>query len=122
DRAKLFMTACCSTFNAHTRELSYANAGHPPALLLRAGENRCALLEAGGMLLGIRKAVRFEETKTLLGEGDIVVFYTDGITERASESGEFFGVDRLCETVVVHRDCDPEALLMAVLEVADRFA
>ena len=122
DRAKLFMTACCSTFNGHTSELSYANAGHPPALLLRAAENRCSLLEAGGMLLGIRKAVRFEETKTLLNEGDIVVFYTDGITERASESGEFFGVSRLGEAIVAHRHDEPETLLTAVLDVADRFA
>ena len=122
DRATLFMTACCCTFDAQTSELCYANAGHPPALLLRAADDRCGFLQAGGMLLGISKGVKFEETKTVLGDGDIVVLYTDGVTERASESGEFFGVDRLCETVVVHRDCDPEALLMAVLEVADRFA
>jgi sigma-B regulation protein RsbU (phosphoserine phosphatase) len=122
DRATLFMTACCSTFNARTSELSYANAGHPPALLLRADQDCCGLLQAGGMLLGIRKAVKFEETITVLNEGDIVVFYTDGITERASESGEFFGIGRLGDAIIAHRHEEPEALVTAVLDVVDRFA
>ena len=121
DRATLFMTACCSTFNARTSELSYANAGHPPALLLRADQDCCGLLQAGGMLLGIRKAVKFEETITVLNEGDIVVFYTDGITERASESGEFFGIGRLGDAIIAHRHKEPEALVTAVLDVVDRF-
>jgi len=122
DRAKLFMTACCSTFDAQTSELCYANAGHPPALLLRADASDCGFLQAGGMLLGISKAVKFEETKTILGDGDIVVFYTDGITERANDSGEFFGVDRLGDAIVTHRDCEPEALIATVLAAADGFA
>jgi serine phosphatase RsbU (regulator of sigma subunit) len=122
NRATLFMTACCSTFNAQTSELSYANAGHPPALLLRADASRCDFLQAGGMLLGITKGVTFEETKTVLREGDIVVFYTDGITERANESGEFFGVERLCDAVIAHRSNEPEALIASVLAAADDFA
>jgi serine phosphatase RsbU (regulator of sigma subunit) len=121
DRATLFMTACCSTFDVRTSELSYANAGHPPGLLLRADQDRCGLMQASGILLGISKTAKFEETLTVLNEGDIVVFYTDGITERASESGEFFGVDRLGDAVVAHRHEDPEALVTAVLDVVARF-
>ncbi len=58
DRAGYFITACCAIFDAPTRELSYASAGHPPALLLRAGETRCTTLDAGGCLLGIDKSCR----------------------------------------------------------------
>jgi serine phosphatase RsbU (regulator of sigma subunit) len=121
-RAQLFMTACCATFDARTRELSYANAGHPPALLLRSDEDGVRSLQADGMLLGIQKDVVFTEVKVKLNAGDIVVFYTDGITERMSETGEFFGVDRLGQATIAHRADDPETLIDAVLEEVGRFA
>jgi sigma-B regulation protein RsbU (phosphoserine phosphatase) len=122
DRAGLFMTACCATFDGGTRELSYANAGHPPALLLRADEAHCTLLDADGMLLGIRKEADFAELKVKLQRGDIVVFYTDGITETHNETDDLFGSDRLGEAVVTHRAEDPETLIASVLAALDRFA
>ena len=75
------ITACCAIFDAPTRVLSYANAGHPPALLLRATEPRCTTIDADGLLLGIRKDVHFMNVKVRLQTSDIVVFYTDGIIE-----------------------------------------
>ena len=117
DRAKMFMTACCATFDATKRELSYANAGHPPAILLRSGETQCTRINADGVLLGIDKDARFAETNVKLHGGDIVVFYTDGITERSNATGELFGADRLNELVVAHRDATPEAMIDAVFEV-----
>ena len=122
DRAAHFITACCATFDGRTRELSYANAGHPPALLLRAGEGCCTTLNADGMLLGFTKAVDFAELKVPLHAGDIVVFYTDGITETRNEAGDRFGADRLGETVAANRDEDPEELVVAVLAALNRFA
>ncbi len=122
DRANHFMSGCCATFDTASRELSYANAGHLPALLLRANEASCRFLEADGALLGMSKTGQFTEAVVTLTAGDIVVFYTDGITERESETGEFFGVERLKEAVVVHRDEDPERLIASILAVVDRFA
>ena len=109
DRAGYFITACCAIFDAPTRELSYASAGHPPALLLRAGETRCTTLNAGGCLLGIDKSVDFIDVKVKLHTGDIVVFYTDGITEAQNEVGEMFGLERLGNAVAVNRAAEPEA-------------
>ena len=122
DRAELFISACCATFDGMTRELSYANAGHPPALLLRAAETRCSTLHADGMLLGFKKAVEFAELKVPLHADDVVVFYTDGITETQNEAGDMFGANRLGETVVANRDKDPEELVAAVLQALGRFA
>ena len=122
DRAGLFMSACCATFDARTHELGYANAGHPPALLLRADESSCTVLKADGVLLGIRKEVDFAEVKVMLRAGDIVVFYTDGITETHNEADELFGIDRLGEAVATHRAEDPETLIASVLAASDRFA
>jgi serine phosphatase RsbU (regulator of sigma subunit) len=122
DRAGHFISASCAIFDAATRELSYANAGHPPALLLRTGTTSCATLNADGMLLGIRKDVDFTEVKVTLQAGDIVVFYTDGITETRNGAGEMFGIDRLSEAVAIHRADDPEILVASVLAALDGFA
>jgi len=122
DRAGHFMTACCATFDGATHELSYANAGHPPAILLRSNESRCTTISVDGMPLGIFSELRYGEVKLELSSGDIVVFYTDGITERTNTAGEFFGVDRLNELIVANRDDEPDAIVDAVFSEVDRFA
>jgi serine phosphatase RsbU (regulator of sigma subunit) len=121
DRAELFITACCATFDGVTRELHYANAGHPPALLLRAGDARCTPLVADGMVLGYAKDVHFAELTIPLHGQDIVVFYTDGITETRNEADELFGVARLGDAIVAHRDEEPEALVAGVLAALERY-
>jgi serine phosphatase RsbU (regulator of sigma subunit) len=122
DRAGHFITASCATFDAETRELKYASAGHPPALLLRAGEAGWTALDAEGMLLGVRREAGFAESKIRMQTGDIVVFFTDGITETRNAAGELFGVDRLGEAVTAHRAQDPEVLIDGVLASLDRFS
>jgi len=53
--------------------------------------------------------------------GDIVVFYTDGITETENASGEMFGVERLSQAVSDHRGDGPEAMVASVLSTLERF-
>jgi len=122
DRAGHFITACCATYDAETRQLKYASAGHPPALLLRAAGTRWTTLDVDGLLLGIRKEAGFAEAKLDMQTGDIVVFYTDGVTETRNAAGEMFGLDRLADAVVSHRAEDPEMMVDAVLAALDRYA
>jgi len=121
DRAGYFITACCAIFDAPTRQLSYASAGHPPALLLRADGERCSTLDAGGCLLGIEKQTDFVDVKVQLHTGDIVVFYTDGITEARSPSGEMFGVERLGHAVAANRAAEPEEVVARVIEALETY-
>jgi serine phosphatase RsbU (regulator of sigma subunit) len=122
DRAQLFMTACCMNFDAATGKLTYANAGHPAALVLRAGQSRCVPLRAEGIVLGIQKDARFEQVELRMSAGDVVVFYTDGITEVGNDADELFGVRGLEELIVSNRDMEPESLIDAVLAALERFA
>ena len=122
DRADLFMTASCTTFDASTRELRYANAGHPPALVLRAGKSQCIPLRANGILLGIQNDARFDEASLQMNAGDVVVLYTDGITEMGNDAGEFFGVRGLEAAIVSNGQLDPEAMIDAVFAALERFA
>jgi sigma-B regulation protein RsbU (phosphoserine phosphatase) len=75
--------------------LTFANAGHNLPLLYRNSEKSCQYLDTEGIILGITETVEFEEKSILLDPGDILVLYTDGVTETAREDGELFGTERL---------------------------
>jgi PAS domain S-box-containing protein len=94
-RAELFITMFYMKYNPATRKLSYANAGHNRPLLLPAGETVCRELDAEGIIFGVTKEILFEEKTTVLQTGDLVLLYTDGITEAQNPKGEFFGTERL---------------------------
>ena len=114
-RAELFITMFYFRFLSETRTLKYANAGHNSPLLLRSSQSACALLDADGLVLGVKRAVHFEERSIELSAGDKLLFYTDGVTEAQNRRGDFFGVDRLCEAFRAHRDLAPEMLIIEVL-------
>ena len=82
----------------------------------------CTTISADGVPLGIFSEPRYAEVKLELSGGDIVVFYTDGITERTNTAGEFFGTDRLNDLIVANRDDEPEAIVDAVFSELNRFA
>ncbi|MCM2359992.1 MAG: serine/threonine-protein phosphatase, partial [Geobacteraceae bacterium] len=81
---------------ADTGKLSFASAGHNPPLVWRSGSRSCERLDAEGLILGVKRNVAFEEKQVRLLPGDILLLYTDGITEAANPDGEFFGEERLC--------------------------
>ncbi len=118
-RAEYFITMFYLQYNLVTRRLSYANAGHNPALLLRRGTY--TKLDADGLILGVNKAVAFEEKTLLLGKGDIVFFYTDGITEAENPEGDFFGTQRLCELLTTHAKVAPNELIGIIVEKLQAF-
>ena len=72
-------------------------------------------MDADGLVLGVKRAVDFEERSIGLSAGDKLLFYTDGVTEAQNRRGDFFGVDRLCEAFRAHRDLAPETLITEVL-------
>jgi phosphoserine phosphatase RsbU/P len=74
------------------------NAGHNPPLLLRA-DGRADWLREGGTILGILPGGRYERGATRLDPGDVLVLYTDGVTEGAREGGEQWGEERTLAAV-----------------------
>ena len=122
DHAGHFISACCATFDSATRELRYANAGHPPAILVRAAETQWRSLNADGALLGMQSDVEFGELRVALRAGDVVTFYTDGVTEARNRDGDMFGTTRLGDLLAAHRDREPESLVAHVVAEVQRFA
>lgn len=109
-RAGLFITAFCARFDPATRRLEYANAGHNPPLLRRAAGGEPLELDADGASLGILRDVEFEQGTAALDSGDLLLLYTDGITEAPGPDGQF-GEERLRAAL---DDSPPAALVEAI--------
>jgi len=93
-----FVTAFVAFVDAVSGAMQYVNAGHNPPLVLRANGTHEWLSE-GGTILGILLESPFVAGATVLSPGDLVVLYTDGVTEGGDASGDIWGEDRLLEAV-----------------------
>jgi sigma-B regulation protein RsbU (phosphoserine phosphatase) len=94
-RAELFITMFYAEYNAETDILSYSNAGHNRPILHCRDESLSRELDTEGLILGVKKDVLFEECSVKLSKGDILLFYTDGLTEARNNEGEMFGTSGL---------------------------
>jgi sigma-B regulation protein RsbU (phosphoserine phosphatase) len=107
-----YATFFCSIYNDKSRELTFVNAGHNPPMLFRRngvpGETAdcCRLLRltTGGTVVGIFPSARYEQEALPLRVGDVIVIFTDGVTEAFNTDSEEFGEDRL--TAVVRKSLD----------------
>ncbi|MDI1277212.1 PAS domain S-box protein [Methylobacter sp.] len=121
DRSDYFITLFYLQYNITNHQLSFANAGHPPPLLLSLFQSECRELDADGLILGINKNVVFEEKTTTLSQGDLILLYTDGLTEAENADGEFFGLKRVNDILVQHALKSPQAIIEALLEQLKQF-
>ena len=81
----------------------------------RKDTNRFDLLKGQGLALGLFPNIAIEEKEIRLNDGDIVVFYTDGITEAPNSENEMFGVERITELLVQHQD-QPASVIAEKIE------
>ncbi|HIJ96184.1 MAG TPA: SpoIIE family protein phosphatase [Desulfuromonadales bacterium] len=95
-RAELFITMFYAKYDAATGRLSYSNAGHNHPFLHRTGLESCIELDTEGLILGVKTSVVFEERTIELVSGDVLLLYTDGLTEAFDNQGEMFGDQRVC--------------------------
>lgn len=93
-RTDLFVSLFYAVWDPGSGVLSYANAGHNPPLLLRP-ETRAQFLSEHSMVLGVEKGIRYKTHRIELEPAQLLVLYTDGVTEAANERQEFFGLHRL---------------------------
>jgi serine phosphatase RsbU (regulator of sigma subunit) len=107
--------------------VEYSSAGHPPAILLRAN-GKLELLSEGGLLLGVLSDAAYVSGSFKLGDGDVLVIYSDGITESLNNAGEEFGYERLeqqlrrAQTASADPNGSADAILFSVLGAVQDFA
>ena len=94
-------------------DFTYCNAGHNAPILVSASGIR--RLDTGGMVLGVFENAQFDEETMALQPGDIVVAFSDGVTEALNPAGDEFTDDRLLASVRAHQSKSPEALVEGLL-------
>jgi len=112
-----YATLFLAHYDADTAQLIYSNAGHlPPLVLGRDGKVR--RLDCGGTVVGLMDGMRYEEGTIQMESGDLMVAYSDGITEPENDFGEF-GETRLMEVVARYSDQPLHVISAQVLLALD---
>jgi PAS domain S-box-containing protein len=119
--AGFFLSLFYLQYDSEMQQIRYANAGHPPPLVTNALKSDCAHLDADGLLLGVQEQVVFEEKSIHLSVGDLILFYTDGLTEAENAHGEFFGLERVRDIVRQSADQAPQAIIDALMQQLKQF-
>ena len=109
-----YATLFLSHYDGITQRLVYSNGGHLPPLLLRANDT-VTRLDRGGCVVGLLDELSWDQGTVHLGPGDILIAYSDGVTEPENEFGEF-GEERLLEVVRQHRHLSLEAISDRVIQ------
>ncbi|MBZ5592123.1 MAG: SpoIIE family protein phosphatase [Acidobacteriia bacterium] len=108
-----FITFFMCLLDGGTGDLIYSNAGHNPPLVMRA-DGEAEWLEAGGCPLGIMGAMQYDAAQSHLGPGDVLVIFSDGVTDANDPNEKEFGEERLAAAVRDHRTESSGAILDAV--------
>lgn len=118
-----FITAFYAVIHIPTRVMTYASAGHNPPLLFNAGKNTLEELNVDyGFPLMIKPDNQIEEKSIQLPSNSKLILYTDGLTEAVNDSGEFFGVSRLKESILESgKSADAKGLGDKLVESIDAF-
>ena len=115
----MFVTLWCGIFDIQSRELIYVNAGHPPPLLFRQ-DGSIVYLNRTGMALGVFDRPYKQDT-IALREGDLLVLYTDGITEAINLADEQYGLDRLIRLIQAHQNDQVSEIIRVVQDELAQF-
>lgn len=122
-RGGMFVTALFGVLEPHTGRFIYANAGHPPAYLIstQRGRESVDALRPTGMVLGVSEQAQWKQKIVKLRPGDLLILYTDGITEAQNPQGAFFGEERLLDVALANIGCSARQLLEAMLAEVHHF-
>jgi sigma-B regulation protein RsbU (phosphoserine phosphatase) len=122
DRANMFVTLFYTVLDPTSKTLTYVNAGHNPPLMLRREGRDIVLLEAKGIALGVMPNIELEEREISLRKGDLVVLYTDGVTEAMNSGEEQFGQRRLVQLVEEGRNLPAQELITRIQQGVAAFS
>lgn len=119
---EFIMTSFVALYDAETRTLSYANAGHTFPYLYQAGDKQITSLRARGRWLGYRSSQEFEIRQVPLHPNDVIVWYTDGIVEQENAEGAMLGEGRFRRMILKHAQLPLAELQDRIVEGVYAFA
>ncbi|MBW4471287.1 MAG: PP2C family protein-serine/threonine phosphatase [Stenomitos rutilans HA7619-LM2] len=123
ENSNRFVTLFYSEYNPQTRLLSYSNAAHNPPLLWQAATKTIRRLDTLGMLIGLDADTHYQDAQVQLQAGDTLIYYTDGFTDAANQSGERFDEENLTQAFQwACQHCEhPQAILEYLFSQVQKF-
>jgi len=116
-----YATMFFAVYDDRIRELEYANCGHNAPLLFRTN-GTLERLDATSTVIGLFSDWGCVTRRVTFTPGDLLVIYTDGVTEAIGADGQEFGESQLCETVRANLRLSPEELLTAIPDAVQKFS
>jgi serine phosphatase RsbU (regulator of sigma subunit) len=114
DRANMFVTLFYGVLDPLRKTLTYVNAGHNPPLVMGKGAGDVIMLAAKGVALGVMTDMLYEEKEVVLNPGDILLLYTDGVTEAVNRKDEMFGHERISRLVEENHHLSAQELIKLI--------
>ncbi len=115
-----FVSMFYSLLDAETATLTYSSAGHNPPIVFRG--DQIIFLEEGGIPLGIVPGSLYDEGRFQLASGDVLLLYTDGVTEAMNQEKDIFGVGRLIDVVQQNLAVDAQSLIDVIYDEVIKFS
>jgi serine phosphatase RsbU (regulator of sigma subunit) len=116
-----YITFFTGVYDSSNRELRYINAGHNPPFLIRGRSGKVQELTVGGLILGMMPGASYDTERIKLQANDLLVLFTDGVTEAMNDSEEEFGEERLLKTVHDNIHLGTEEIVSAVRRKVIKF-
>jgi sigma-B regulation protein RsbU (phosphoserine phosphatase) len=120
-RSDLFVTLFYAILEVDHGLITFANAGHNPPLLFNGHSEAIGCLTGRGMALGVVLGVDLEQRESRMAPGDLLLLYTDGVTDALNSSTEEFGLDRLCAVVKAHQTESAADIVRSINQAVDEF-
>ena len=114
------VTACYGVLDTKARVLTYSNAGHMYPLIV--GKSGTRSLAKGGLVLGAVKSTSYEEERVDLKPGDLLLWFTDGLTDPQNEKGEHFGEERVAEVARAALDLPSQDVVRKMYDAVFEFS
>ena len=120
--AAMFVTVFYGVYDPESQAFQYANGGHNSPLVVHADGSSAELPLTGGIALGLMPDLDYDNNTVTLSPGDLIVLYTDGVTEAFDEQGNQFGTRRLQEVFAGAEPTDVREATRSVFEAVEKFA
>jgi sigma-B regulation protein RsbU (phosphoserine phosphatase) len=120
-KSGMFVTLFFGTLREMDRSLTYVNAGHNPPVVFRSRTETLEELLPTGIVLGALENREYYSRTVSIGPGDIIVMYTDGVTESINAQEELFGEDRLNAVILKNARLSAQGILEKILLAVQEF-
>ena len=121
-RSEMFVTVFHGVLDPQSHHFAYVNAGHNPPFFYRAAQKKLTTLKEHGIALGVMPNITLEEHAIDFQPDDVLLMYTDGVTDAINAQEEEFGTERLANLVASNAQLAPDALIDEIKRAVTEFA